>query len=403
MRLTPSDPDIETLLRRIEKEVIDLQPDFQRGEVWGEQKQKRLIDTILRNWYIPPIHVIEHKDKRLEVLDGQQRLVAIRDFARGEFTFDGQLPPFSEELEKLDGCRFHDLPESVKTSFLRFPIRQYTIHDFAPGEPAELFFRLNQQVALSAAEQRNAFYGPVRDQVHRMAEELSGPELGKAALGFGNSRMAYDDVIARVCRTLEKGSILYKITAADLSDRYRSHQPFPAHIERKVRDAFHVLQDVIATSSVKPFRFNKPVLYSWLVFLAEVSRHSEFDVSILSKVYGLYADLVGAVSDESRAHSMEQNLEIRYGGAMTPDYLRGLTWLYVDRATSRVSDVFSVACRDIYLWLLLFLVGRGRGPSQCKQFFILRETYGEFLNYGPNSAERFYDSTFNEHNWGVEL
>ena len=33
MRLIPWDPDVETIARRIKTGDIDLQPDFQRGEV----------------------------------------------------------------------------------------------------------------------------------------------------------------------------------------------------------------------------------------------------------------------------------------------------------------------------------------------------------------------------------
>lgn len=59
---------------------MDLQPDFQRGEIWTIQKKQKLIDSILRGWKIPPIHVIHNAQSVDEVLDGQQRLAAIRDF-----------------------------------------------------------------------------------------------------------------------------------------------------------------------------------------------------------------------------------------------------------------------------------------------------------------------------------
>ncbi|WEL43147.1 DUF262 domain-containing protein [Pseudomonas sp. CBSPBW29] len=87
MRLIPSDPDVETLVSRINSGEVDLQPDFQRGEVWSKSKKQRLIDSILRDWHVPPIHVIEDNyTGRLEVLDGQQRLAAIRDFVAGDFS-----------------------------------------------------------------------------------------------------------------------------------------------------------------------------------------------------------------------------------------------------------------------------------------------------------------------------
>src|SRR5262245_60633945 len=106
MQLTPTDPDLETIVRRIGRGDIDLQPDFQRGEVWATSKKQHLVDSVLRNWHIPPIHLVVKKDGRQEVLDGQQRLVAIRDFVDGRFAVDGDLEPYDAEIAALNGLRY---------------------------------------------------------------------------------------------------------------------------------------------------------------------------------------------------------------------------------------------------------------------------------------------------------
>src|SRR5262249_53423944 len=51
-----------TIVSRINSGDINLQPHFQRGEVWSEAKRQKLIDSILRDWRVPPIHVIEVKE-----------------------------------------------------------------------------------------------------------------------------------------------------------------------------------------------------------------------------------------------------------------------------------------------------------------------------------------------------
>jgi hypothetical protein len=53
MRIDQSSMEISGLVHKIEQKEIDLQPDFQRGQVWSVQKKQRLIDTILREWYVP--------------------------------------------------------------------------------------------------------------------------------------------------------------------------------------------------------------------------------------------------------------------------------------------------------------------------------------------------------------
>jgi hypothetical protein len=164
VQLQPSDPDIQTIVGRIRNGDLDLQPEFQRGEVWPLIKKKRLIDSILRNWHIPPIHVVVDEEGRQVVLDGQQRLVSIRDFVDGKFAIDGSIEPSDASIKLLDGLSYETLPPEVRRSFDQFTIRVFRITDYSPEEPGELFFRLNQMTYLTAAEQRNAFFGPVRQQ-----------------------------------------------------------------------------------------------------------------------------------------------------------------------------------------------------------------------------------------------
>lgn len=62
MICTSTEVEIETIVSRIKNEELNLRPDFQRGEIWSEEKKKKLVDSILRGWKIPPVHFIENKD-----------------------------------------------------------------------------------------------------------------------------------------------------------------------------------------------------------------------------------------------------------------------------------------------------------------------------------------------------
>lgn len=109
MRLERSDLELEVVIRRIQEGEIDLQPDFQRGEVWNEERQRRLIDTVLREWYIPPVHVISEPDTSFDlVLDGQQRLNALRRFFADELRVDGKLSPHDPRVQKIGRDALHD-------------------------------------------------------------------------------------------------------------------------------------------------------------------------------------------------------------------------------------------------------------------------------------------------------
>lgn len=144
MWLDRTDHDVDTLVHKIKNHHLDLQPNFQRGSVWSEPKKKRLVDTILRNWYVPPIHVVVNDvAEKEEILDGQQRLRAIYDFYNDKFAVDGTLEPWDQNIQKLDGFYFSDLPSKFKSIFLRFTITTVRLRHYEPSEPGELFFRLS--------------------------------------------------------------------------------------------------------------------------------------------------------------------------------------------------------------------------------------------------------------------
>lgn len=349
MRLLPSDPDIETLVGRIEDGSLDLQPNFQRGEVWSVPKKQRLIDSVLRDWHVPPIHVVVDQSNRHLVLDGQQRLVAIRDFVNGEFQVDGQIQPSDSEIAALNGLTYTQLPEEWRRRFNQFTLRLFRITDYKPSEPGELFFRLNQPAALTAAEQRNAFFGDTREQVKQLVSRMQAKGFGPRFWGFSNARMAYDDIIARTCLILEYGSLKKKITAAALADRYRNGESFSLDVERQLGEALDLFTGIALTEDFSP-AFNKATAQTWLVFAASLVRHARphADKSFLGHFLKAFSShrllwpLGGGIPD----HGFELISET-FGSAAIDSLLH----VYEDRSTSRVADTSSVSLRDFVIWI----------------------------------------------------
>lgn len=393
MRLMPSDPDVKTVFARIIDGDINLQPDFQRGEVWGINKKIRLIDSILREWHVPPIHVIEIKETgRQEVLDGQQRLVAIRDFILNEFTIDGFIEPIENKLQEIHGFNYSDLPDLWRRKFDKFTIRVYNITDYNPSEPGELFYRLNQPTNLTSAEQRNAFFGPARQQIKIIVSKFEEFNLTRREIGFSNSRMAYDDVIARLCVYIENDTLREKITASTLADIYRDSDGFSEYtIKRATNVLFkfsqclkHLLTDV---------KFNKATLLSWLCFLVKLNEeHTEYSNKILGEYIYYF---------ESSRNSIKNSLE---KFQVENEVLLDLLNIYNDRASSRVADVMSVITRDFVIWTLFYLfdqneVTREVNNNKIKDIQILTEYLFEY-DMSPSDVVTEY---INNIGWGERL
>jgi len=349
MRLIPSDPDIATLLSRIKSGDIDLQPDFQRGEVWSYSKKQKLIDSILREWHVPPIHVIESKSSgRQDVLDGQQRLVAIRDFANGKVRIDGGAEPQNDAIMSLDGFTYSDLPDFYRRRFDQFTIRLFRIIDYSAAEPGELFFRLNQPVGLTSAEQRNAFFGKTRQQIRDIVGLMDKCEIDKSFIGFSNSRMAYDDIVARVAMTLDDATLSKKIDAARLASQYRSETPFSESTIARLERAIPVLSYYREIAESK-FRFNKATLYSWILFIVRAQDEvgHEFNGQVFAKFLTQFENWRNGVTvfKGNFSHLLPISNELRN--------------IYEDRSTSRVGNVSSVLYRDLAIWILFIALDFG--------------------------------------------
>lgn len=336
MKLTPTEPDIRTIVDRIDRGDIDLQPDFQRQEVWANNKKKRLIDTVLRGWSIPPVHLVETSESRLEVLDGQQRLAALRDFVNNRYSIDGRITPFDSFVQSLHGKFYRQLEPSVKRRIDQYPLRCFRITDYSPEEPSELFYRLNQPTMLTAGEQRNALFGPARQQLKSLVVEFEELGNSRESLGFSNLRLAYDDVLARILYFLEVGNFGAKSTETRISERFRSQEPFSEEVQNRASAAILFFSN--ARDQAKPFRFNKASLLSWLLFFSRFHGTEEPNL-----------DIIQIFVDASQ-------------GNYTTHFCTEAVGVFDDRASLRVTDVSSVVFRDFVLCYLYFFLSDSKLP-----------------------------------------
>ncbi|MBR9910406.1 MAG: DUF262 domain-containing protein [Gammaproteobacteria bacterium] len=394
MHLTPSDPDIATLHRKIRQGRLDLQPNFQRGEVWGKAKKQRLIDSILRGWHIPPIHVIQvpNSDKQ-EVLDGQQRLAAIRDFLEGEFTINGYLDPVEPNIVELDGLSWDELPDAVSGKIEDFTIRLLTISDYKPGEPGELFYRLNQPTNLTSAEQRNAYFGEARQQVKDLSERMVELGYSRDILGFSNSRMAYDDVISKFLLTLELGTLKKKITANSVTSRYRDRDGFDSKLIKSVEESLSKLF-ICLTQLSTPVKLNKASTLSWLIFIYTYSNSFNSDEN-LKKFFAIFESIKIEVSESSDLSPLPKGIN--------KGVVKKILAVYLDRVGSRVADTSSVVLRDVCLWSLFTAYFPG-AICQSAEISALYNSIHHLATVAPASiSENDFEEIANSLAWGQTL
>lgn len=374
MQLDRTELELESIVRRISDGELDLQPDFQRGEIWDNRRRQRLIDSILRKWYVPAIHIVRKDDGMEVVLDGQQRLAAIRDFFFGKFSVDGSIEPQDETIKQLHGKKFSQLPDHHQRAVKRFALPIVTLKEFEPQEPNELFFRLNQSYNLTPPEKRNALHGRARDQVKELVVLFSENGLLKhESVGFSNGRLAYDDIIARTCVAVERRDLGQHINNGVVEEFYRSEVFTPKTIAGVEAAAFELLEQVNACEN--RVRFNKATLFTWLVYCFWSPRLTG---------RGLPQNLLSTFESERRTVKTGEVED-------SSDPIYGAVALYDDRASYRVTDVSSVLARDVVLHL--YSEARFNTPSLNGSHLLMEEVRRSRRDQVQDLTFKFIDSS----------
>jgi Protein of unknown function DUF262 len=155
------------------KGYMELRSLDQRKPGWDEIKQSRLIESFLLNIPVPPIILYETSYNSYQVLDGQNRIIAIRDFYNNNLTLTGL-----ELLPEINGRNYQQLPARIKSGIDRRSLSSIAIiTESKPDEEQALFLkqqifeRLNSGgVDLTPQEVRNCLY---QGQFNSLLMELS--------------------------------------------------------------------------------------------------------------------------------------------------------------------------------------------------------------------------------------
>ena len=162
-----SDNTLLSLHQMMESSVIDMVPKFQRRDRWDDHARSLLIESFLLNLPVPPIYLSEESTS-YKVIDGKQRLTAIRNFFRNDFKLQGL-----DYLKEFEGMTRDMLPEEQRHKLDFRPLRTVIVQrNTNELLTRTVFRRLNTEgKPLNAQEIRNALFdNPLNDKIHRLAE-----------------------------------------------------------------------------------------------------------------------------------------------------------------------------------------------------------------------------------------
>lgn len=238
---------VADILTWLDDKTLVVNPEFQRSsKIWPTVAKAYLIDTILRGLPMPKIYLriktnTTTRRSYREVVDGQQRLLAIQSFAKDEFPLGSNREVFAEFARK----RYSELDEEDQKKFLEYMVPAEQLMSVSDAVVFDVFQRLNTyNYNLSSQELRHGkYHGQFRNSV--VATSRHWGFLWDKYKILGNRarvRMADDELVAQMFGILLEGvtdggqpriNRLYKKYDADL----------PSHVSNQVDHTIEYIDD----------------------------------------------------------------------------------------------------------------------------------------------------------------
>ena len=183
-----TDWTVETVLNQLKKGNIDLNPRYQRRNLWDFKKKSKLIESLIIGLPVPELILAESKEKKgsYMVIDGKQRLLTIRQYCADDKDKDFKNFKLKDLdiLTNLNGIYYKDILkdpmyDEYLSAFENQTIRTIVIKNW-PIEDVlyKIFHRLNTgSLELSGQELRQALHpGYFLDYIDEYSTKSTGTQ-----------------------------------------------------------------------------------------------------------------------------------------------------------------------------------------------------------------------------------
>lgn len=248
MKMTSHRRALDKVYKRRDRYEI---PDWQREKVWSKARKQKLIDSILRGWRLPKFYFLltNSEPEEYEVVDGQQRLLAIWEF------FDNELSLSSDSDSVTGSSRlYRDLPDRLSDRFDDYEIDYDQIEaapdaeDLDAEDLKEFFQRLQEGLPLTSSEKLNSVHSQLTDY----CRELSEHQFFEQKTSVSPRRYGYFDIVAKVA-ALEIEGISTGLRFDDLKPIFEAHKAFSdsSNVAKKLRQALDTLDLIFPNKEIR--------------------------------------------------------------------------------------------------------------------------------------------------------
>lgn len=226
------------------RDLLELDPPYQRRSVWSQSYKDYFVDTILLDYPAPAVFLYEDIDDdgiaEYSVVDGKQRLSTVFDFLGGEF-------PVSDtaSVTGLRGLPFADLPSEIKKRFYSYQFAIEFLPTTDPGTLSNIFDRINRNVArLTPQELRHArFDGLFASKAEGLTELLLELPQNFPRIAPTSKRQMKDvEFVAQLMLLTERGIETYSQDDLDAAYSARDEEWDDAQrVDREFRAVLNAL------------------------------------------------------------------------------------------------------------------------------------------------------------------
>ena len=179
------------------RQSIDLDPFFQRGNVWNKLKQQYFIDSILREWGTPKIFLWETGKDIFACLDGKQRLTSL-------FNFMADQLPLNPKYSKVnDNKKYSELPRETQDKIDEYEFAVEILTGNEKDDVVELYKRLQGGTPLNFGEKLFAMSGNMNEFIKH---KLASKNFLKKIVALPDTRYSHYAVCAQLCLLVIKGA-----------------------------------------------------------------------------------------------------------------------------------------------------------------------------------------------------
>ncbi|KAJ7148226.1 hypothetical protein C8R46DRAFT_1128088 [Mycena filopes] len=291
----------EALYKQIHNGDIDLDPEYQREVVWPESKQIGIIDSIFRNFYIPPvIFAVNTHDDGTEMrtcIDGKQRLTSIHRHTNEKLWYRDNPEHRTRTPKKLLTDKYRNLFDGKAVVCVEY-------QDLKDADEREIFQRVQLGVALTPAEKLKVLSTPRAQFVRTLQDDFLNNDasgLGGAALAWDRSRGSDFRCLAQ---TIQCIAVSPKTTSIQATEKWLADPaPMPPAFAASIENTYRVFEALVrAPENAKAFAKIAPVEFIMVGML--VHRHKA----------RLTLKEMGRAVQAMRTHVRKEHADIRNNG-----------------------------------------------------------------------------------------